>query len=418
MASIAAAAPAAHAPSSGASSGLARLPFLLAAIGGFGALIGILFPSLQKQFAFSWLLAFMFYLSIMLGALFLVILHHIFDAQWSVPIRRITEHLSCSAPVMAVLFVPILFNALFAGPDKALFAWMHADASHDHALYAKKALFNKPTWVVVSILLFVVWHYLTTGLRKASLEQDRTGAASCTHRMRFLSALGIFLFAVTLTLGAILWMKSLQWQWFSTMYGVYYFAGSVWLTLGTVYVITIHLARGHGPLSSVVQPVTFHDIGKLFFAFTVFYAYIHFSQYFLIWNAAMPEETFWYVLREQGSWWEVGLLILFGHFFLPFLLLLRIDTKMSLTVMGPMIAWAWLMHYVDMTFNVMPVRYPEGLHLTLWDPLLWGGMAVFLGWRWWLDFQKYPAWPQKHPRLKEAVTHHEIPAPGEAAAHH
>jgi len=417
MASIAAAAPAAHAPSSGASSGLARLPFLLAAIGGFGALIGILFPSLQKQFAFSWLLAFMFYLSIMLGALFLVILHHIFDAQWSVPIRRITEHLSCSAPVMAVLFVPILFNALFAGPDKALFAWMHADASHDHALYAKKALFNKPTWVVVSILLFVVWHYLTTGLRKASLEQDRTGAASCTHRMRFLSALGIFLFAVTLTLGAILWMKSLQWQWFSTMYGVYYFAGSVWLTLGTVYVITIHLARGHGPLSSVVQPVTFHDIGKLFFAFTVFYAYIAFSQYFLIWNAHIPEETFWYVLREKGSWWSIGMLMIFGHFFLPFLLLLRIDTKMSFTVMLPLAIWAWLMHFCDLSFNIMPVMHPDGfvVHwLDLACMALMGGVLA----TWFIrNFNAHPPFPQKDPRMAECLGIHLPAAKPHGGAH-
>lgn len=417
MASIAAAAPAAHAPSSGASSGLARLPFLLAAIGGFGALIGILFPSLQKQFAFSWLLAFMFYLSIMLGALFLVILHHIFDAQWSVPIRRITEHLACSAPVMAVLFVPILFNALFAGPEKALFAWMHTDASHDHALYAKKALFNKPIWVVVSILLFVVWHYLTTGLRKASLEQDRTGAAACTHRMRFLSALGIFLFAVTLTLGAILWMKSLQWQWFSTMYGVYYFAGSVWLTLGTVYVITIHLARGHGPLSSVVQPVTFHDIGKLFFAFTVFYAYIAFSQYFLIWNAHIPEETFWYVLREKGSWWSIGMLMIFGHFFLPFLLLLRIDTKMSFTVMLPLAIWAWLMHFCDLSFNIMPVMHPDGFVVHWLDlacmALMGGALAT-----WFIrNFNAHPPFPQKDPRMAECLGIHLPAAKPHGGAH-
>ena len=165
-------------------------------------------------------------------------------------------------------------------------------------------------------------------------------------------------------------------------------------------------------------------MGTLFFAFTVFYAYVTFSQYFIIWNANMPEETFWYYVREFGpdgkrsTWFLVSLVIIFGHFFLPFLVLLRIDTKMSLTVMGPMIAWAWLMHYVDMTFNVMPVIWPEGLHLTLWDPLCWFGMAGFLAVMWWKSFKSYPVWPQKHPRLKEAITHHEIPAPGEAAAHH
>lgn len=110
----------------------------------------------------------------------------------------------------------------------------------------------------------------------------------------------------------------------------------------------------------------------------------------------------------------MGLLILFGHFFIPFLILLRIDTKMSVTVMAPMIVWAWLMHYVDMTFNIMPVLYPKGLHVTLFDPLCWFGLVALLAWVFWRDFQRYPKWPQKHPRLKEAVTHHEVAGAGYA----
>lgn len=395
---------------------LARLPVLLAIVGGVGALLGVLVPGLQKQFAFSWLLAFMFYLSLMLGGLFLVILHHLFDAQWSVPIRRICEHLACTAPVMAVLFLPILFNALVAGPEKALFAWMHSDPSHDHALYAKKALFNKGSWVVVSLALFAIWFLLTRSLRAASLEQDKTGAASCTRRMRVLSAGGIFVFAITLTLGAILWMKSLQWQWFSTMYGVYYFAGSVWLTVATVYGLTLFLQRA-GPLATVVRPVTFHDLGKLFFAFTVFYAYIAFSQYFLIWNANIPEETFWYVLREQGSWWDIGLLMVFGHFFLPFLLLLRIDTKLSLTVMLPLVAWAWLMHFVDLSFNIIPVVHPQGfvLHwLDLCCMALMGGVLAL----WFLrEFKAHAPFPQKDPRMAECLGIYLPPAKAKGGAH-
>src|SRR4030095_6504322 len=101
MASPAFSAPAHPVPSE-VSPSLARLPLILTMVGGLGASIGLLVPSLHKQFAFSWLLAFMFYLSVMLGALFLVILHHLFDAQWSVPVRRINEHLACLSPVMAV----------------------------------------------------------------------------------------------------------------------------------------------------------------------------------------------------------------------------------------------------------------------------------------------------------------------------
>ncbi|HTH47035.1 MAG TPA: hypothetical protein VMB21_05960, partial [Candidatus Limnocylindria bacterium] len=109
---------------------------------------------------------------------------------------------------------------------------------------------------------------------------------------------------------------------------------------------------------------------------------------------------------------------LFGHFFFPFLVLLRIDTKMSMVTMGPMIVWAWLMHYADMTFNVMPVLYPNGLHLTLWDPLCWFGLAGFLAFIFWKNFKKAAPYPLKDPRLKEALTHHEVPAPGAAPVHH
>ncbi len=381
---------------------------ILTVVGGLGALVGALVPSLQKQFAFSWLLAFMFYASIMLGGIFLVILHHLFDAQWSVPIRRIPEHLACLSPLIAVFFIPILINALVAGPEKALFGWMHSDPSHDHALYAKKALFNKPAWVVVSLAVLAFWVWLSHGFRRASLEQDRTGSAAMTHRMRFLAGLGIFLFAVTLTLGAILWMKSLQWQWFSTMYGVYYFAGSVWLTVGTVYAITLAMDRS-GPLRPVVRPVTYHDIGKLFFAFTVFYAYIAFSQYFLIWNAAIPEETFWYILREKGSWWSVGMLMIFGHFFLPFLLLLRIDTKMSFTVMIPLAVWAWLMHFCDLSFNIMPVLHPDNFVVHWLDLACMALMGGLLATRFLSMFRSHPPFPQRDPRMAECLGIH-LPA--------
>lgn len=393
-----------------------RIPLILAGVGGFAALLGILVPGLQKQFAFSWLLAFMFYSSLMLGGWFLVILHHLFDAQWSVPIRRISEHLACLSPLIAVFFIPILVNAWIAGPDKALFQWMHKTPDGDHALYAKKELFNRPMWTLVSLAVLGVWYYWSQALRKASLEQDRTGSAGCTRRMRVLAASGIFVFAPTLTLGAILWMKSLQWQWFSTMYGVYYFASSVWLTVATVYVLTLYLQR-KGPLAPVIQPPIYHDIGKLFFAFTVFYAYIAFSQYFLIWNANIPEETFWYVMREKGSWWDVGMLMIFGHFFLPFLMLLRIDTKMSVTVMVPMTVWAWLMHFFDMSFNIMPVLHGDGFVLHWLDLGCMAFMGGVLAWYFVKNFQAHPPFPQKDPRMAECLGIYLPPAGSKGGAH-
>ncbi len=367
-------------------------------------------PTFVQQFLYSYLTAYMFCLSIVLGSLFLVILHHLFDASWSVPIRRVNEQLACLAPVMGVLALPMLI----LGPD--IYPWMSIDPATDHSLNVKKDLFNRPMFTLLLVVVFSVWSFMALRFRKWSVAQDKDGAAIWTRKARVQAAWGIYAFALTLTIAVFLLMKSLMHQFFSTMYGVYYFAGSVWTTLATVYGIIRWLSTRE--LKRVIFPNTIHYIGTLFFAFTVFYAYIHFSQYFLIWNAALPEETFWYVKREAGTWWDVGLLILFGHFFVPFVILLRIDTKMNILVMGPMIAWAWLMHYTDMTFNVMPVLYPKGLHVTLLDPICWGGLSAILAYVFWKNFKSAAPFPLKDPRLKEALTHHEVPAPGTAAAHH
>jgi len=362
-------------------------------------------PALLRQFGFSWLVAFMFFLSICLGGLFLVLAHHLFDASWSVPIRRYCEHLACLALPLAALFIPI---ALLA---PRMYAWMTMSPP-DHALHAKHALLNPTFFYVRAVGYFVVWIALAFTLRRLSVAQDKDGAAVWTRRMRVASYFGIFLFAISLTFAAIDWMKSLQHQWYSTMYGVWYFAASAWTTVATVYVIAVVLRRT-GPLRDVLFPTHFYYIGSLLLAFTVFYAYITFSQYFIIWNANMPEETFWYKLRERGTWWWVGMVVIFGHFFAPFLMLLRIDWKLKLAVMGPLAIWAWLMHYCDLAFNILPAARPENYYLHWMDIgafLLMGGVLTILFIR---SLGTTAAFPLRDPRLKESLTSHELPA-GEA----
>ncbi|MBI4660054.1 MAG: hypothetical protein HY735_14535 [Verrucomicrobia bacterium] len=389
-----------------------QLPTWLMAGGGLLALIGAAVD--LQRFGYAWLLAFMFFLSLCLGALFLVILHHLFDAMWTVPLRRFVEHIACLAPVMLALFLPILVLA------PKLYPWMTIDPETDHALHAKHQFLNAPLWYVRVFVLFGIWTWLAYGLRKWSLKQDETGAAECTYKMRRYSAGGIFLFAVTLTMAAIDWMKSLEHQWYSTMYGVYYFAASVWTTLATVYLITVVLKHA-GPLRYVARERQFHDTGVLLFAFTVFYAYIHFSQYFLIWNAALPEETYWYVKRETGSWWDIGMIIVFGHFVLPFLTLLRIDAKLNLRVMVPICVWAWLMHFCDLSYNIMPVRHAAGFPAQwLWLDLaclaFFGGVLAkaFLK-----SFNAHPPYPQRDPRFAETMEVYLPPASSgrQASAH-
>src|SRR5260221_332784 len=385
-----------HSPNAAAPLDLSRwrlLPTWLIVIGGVGAVAGFFHD--RTQFAFSWLLAFMFFLSLCLGGLCLVILHHLFDAAWSVPIRRICEQLSCLLfPWMALLFIPIAFLA------PKLYEWMQKinNQTADHPITAKYPLFTIPGFYIVAAFCFLVWWWVSNGLRSWSLKQDDTGSVECTRKMRKFAAVGVFLFALTLTLAAIMWMKALQHEWFSTMYGVWYFAASMWVSIFTIYFITALLKR-QGPLREVATEKTFYFIGSLMFAFTVFYAYITFFQYFIVWNANIPEETFWYVWREKGTWWDIGLLIIFGHFFLPFLALLRIDVKLQFWLMLPLATWAWLMHFADISFNFMPALHTNAFVLHWIDlacmAFIGGVLAkVFL-----IYFNSHPPIPQRHPRF-------------------
>jgi hypothetical protein len=383
-----------------------------------GLLVGLLGLAISYKgggvdFLFAYLVAFMFILSLGAGSLFLVMVHHLFDAGWSVPIRRTCENLSYSVfSILPFLFIPLAVGA------KKIYPWMTMNPP-DHALHSKQPLFTMAGFYIVAVICFATWFFLSNRLRHWSLKQDET-------KMRFLSYTGIFAFAFTLTFGAIMWMKALQHQWFSTMYGVHYFAGSVWLVLATVYVITMILDRQR-VLSKVLHEHQYYFLGTLMFAFTVFYAYVTFSQYFIIWNANMPEETFYYVMREKGTWFFVSLVIIFGHFFLPFLALLRIDIKSNFGLMVPIAVWVWLMHFVDMTWNVMPVRFTEGF------PVLWGmialGLVAFMAGLLAIVFLKKfhstPPFPLKDPRLIEAMgLYHPVATPisggeiDEADTHH
>ena len=378
-------------------SGWRMLPTLLMFTGGFLSFVGVLIN--PREFGFSWLLAFVFYLSIALGALFLVIVHHLTDAGWSVGIRRFNEHLaSLLRWPLTVLFIPIILLA------PKIYAWWTIDPATDNTVAAKLPVFTHSGFIIVSAILFGVWWFLTLRLSSLSLQQDKTGEASLTRKMRFHSGWGIVAFALTLSGAAVLWVKALEHEWYSAMYGVYFFGSSTWITLATVYCIAVVLRRQR-ILSSVLQPNYFYFIGVLFFAFTLFQAYIEFAQYFVVWNANMPQETFWYLIRENGNWFALSMVLIFGHFFVPFFLLLPVKAKTTFSVIIPVCLWAWLMHAADLAFNILPAAHHGGYPLKwIWLPL---GCLMFMGGflaRIFLKkFNANPPYPQRDPRLLEAM---------------
>ncbi len=201
-----------------------------------------------KQIAHSYLTAYMFCLSLCVGSLFLTLAHHLFDAGWSASIRRVTETVaSLLFPWMLILALPIIGFAWTGN----LHAWFKINPADDHALDVKKVLFNPMAFTVLVPALITLLGLLARQIRAWSIAQDKDGAAHWTSKSRKLSAAGIFLFAFGVTLLCFLLMKSLQHQFFSTMYGVYYFAGSVWTTLITLYLLTMWLAQPGRPLEKV-----------------------------------------------------------------------------------------------------------------------------------------------------------------------
>ncbi len=366
-----------------------------------GAVLSVIGAAVNPaEFGSSWLVAFMFFLSLALGALFLVMVHHLSDAGWSVATRRVCEHIAALLfPWLAILFLPV---ALFG---KHIYSWMTVTDMHaDNVLSAKWPVFTIPGFCITSAVFFGIWWALSSRLRYWSLKQDETGDAACTYQMRFHSGWGIVVSGLTLTFSGVLWMQAVQYQWYSAIYGVYLFAGDTWAALAAVYLITVLLQRQR-IFDRVLHDNQFYFLGLLFFAFTLFQAYSEFAQYFVVWNANMPVETFWYLIRENGSWWWVSMVLIFGHCVLPFFVLLPVKAKTSFKIMLPVCAWALAMNYLDLAFNILPTAHPHGFPFEwLWLQLgCLAFMGGLLGWAFLKNFNRHAPYPQKDPRLLEAM---------------
>jgi hypothetical protein len=186
------------------------------------------------------------------------------------------------------------------------------------------------------------------------------------------------------------------------MFGVYFFAGSFVGFIALLSVVTTAM-RGARLLDTVISPEHMHDVGKFLFAFTCFWAYIAFSQFFLIWYANLPEETVWFKARLEGSWKMVSLLLMAGHFAVPFLFLMGRAVKRRGWTLALGGAWILAMHYVDLYWQVMPTLHADGVHVSVLDVaafLAVGGCFVAaVGWL----MRRQPLVPLRDPRLAESL---------------
>lgn len=385
-----------------------------------------LFISGGQRVAYAWLVGVTYWTAIALGMLLMVMIHHVFDASWSVVLRRQWEHGLAAFKWLGLMFLPLLivsfFNRGLIWPWMDLSHVVHGHAvGHDPVYLKKEGLLNFNVFVASTIGFYLLWMWLAARLRKASFTQDLDGNAGWTHSNRFTSAFGIPIAALTLTGAAIFWAKSLEYHWFSTMYGVWFFANCMRGALCCGVVIMVWLYR-RGDYKGIINTNHYHSIGQLMLAFTVFWAYVTFSQYFLIWNANVPEETFWYNLRElnhDGStnqWWWVGMVILFGHFVLPFCALLSYRYKVTPHIIRRIAFWVLAIILVDICYNILPAIKdangdPEGIfnsHLTIiWVLTSVVGVGGVCIWAYLKSFPTAKLIPIRDPRIEECLTHHE-----------
>jgi hypothetical protein len=381
-----------------------RLPMLglVLAVVGLGAslAIGLASPASRSQLWHSWLVGALFVLSIALGGLFFVLIHHSTQAGWSVVVRRVGENAMATLPFLALLFVPMLFGMA------ELFHWSHADAvAKDPLLLHKRPYLNVPFFLIRTLAYFAIWSFLAIWFGRLSRLQDKTGDHQLTRRMRRASASALILFALTVTFFSFDWVMSLDPHWYSTIFGVYFFAGSVMAFFAFLALVAL---GQRDLLARVLNAEHLHDIGKLLFAFLVFWAYMAFSQYLLIWYANLPEETGFFAQRLAGSWRPVTIALSLGHFVVPFFFLLPRTIKRNRTALTVAALWLLFMHLLDMYWLVMPSLHAAGLTLSLLDgAALIGCVGVFLAAFGWSQGRQALV-PLRDPRLPESLTFENI----------
>jgi hypothetical protein len=246
-----------------------------------------------------------------------------------------------------------------------LYPWVGATAGeagghgggHDALLAHKAPWLNAGGFTARAALYLVLWGALGWWLRRESIRQDRgpsAGDPGITRRLQIVSAPGLVLYGVTVTLASIDFVMSLDPHWYSTIFGVYIFSGATVGILALLIVLAVVLERRRGPLAGMVTPEHYHDLGKLLFGFVVFWAYIAFSQFMLIWYGNIPEETVWFAHRLEHGWKPVTLVLALGHFVLPFFYLLGRDVKRRRIALTAGAVWLLAFHYVDLYWLVMP----------------------------------------------------------------
>lgn len=418
---------------------------IAAAFAGVGVVVASVgYAADPRRFAFSYLMGLAVVMTISLGSIFFILMQHLTGASWSVTVRRTAEFLASGIVVVPLLVVPVA-----VGGTHHLYPWWgghdagaahgetaahgdgaaaegaggHAAAAHvaagsaqEHALHAvhaetlakKHAFLNSPFFYGRMLAYLAVWLFLARSLFRFSTAQDADGDPRWTLKSERFATWATFLFAFSLTFASFDWFMSLEPNWYSTMFGVRVFASSILIAHAAVILITLGLRRAR-VIGDEVNVEHYHDLGKLMFGFLVFWAYVSFSEFMLIWYAAIPEETVYYHRRWDTPWWRtLSIAIVVVKFIVPFYLVMSRNAKRNFGLIGLSAAWICVTHVIEVYYWVMPY-YADLADISL----SFAGLATDVGcvlaplgiylavvfWR----MLRHPVIPVRDPRIGRAL---------------
>jgi len=341
---------------------------------GLGVALGAVEGDGFRRFLHGYLVAYCVALAVSAGALYWVTLQHLVNSHWSIVVRRIGELFAANAPLMGVLSLPIVIPVLMG--SGIIYEWAdHAKSEADHLLHHKSGYLSPGFFLVRMVVYFGFWTFLSRFYLKNSVRLDETGGPEIVPKLRAAAGPAMIGFALTLTFCAIDLIMSVDAHWFSTIFGVYFFASCVLCVHATVSLSAMWL-QGKGRLKSVTAE-HYHDLGKMLFAFTVFWAYVAFAQFMLMWYANIPEETLWFKERFAHGWGNVSWFLLFGHFVFPFFGMLSRHVKRNKKGLAFFAFWMIAMVYLDMFWLILP-NIDHEPNLKIFDVLLLIGLLSAL----------------------------------------
>jgi hypothetical protein len=361
--------------------------------------VGFFIDPTKTQSYLSYLWAYLYVVGLSVGSLAWLMLQYITGGNWGMVIRRPCEAAARTLPLVALMFLPILVGM------HNLYEWtIPAKVLADPDLQQKHLYLNLPFFLGRCVLYLGGWTLIGALFSRWGKQEDTEGHTPVHGKFATLAPAGLIFWAVSVTFMSIDWVLSMNPKWFSTMFGLLFMASQGLTSMAFLITLMVFLYK-RKPMSEVLTARHLHDLGKLLLALVMVWAYFSFSQFLIIWAGNLPEEIPWYLTRINHGWGFVALALVFGHFALPFALLLSRDIKRNFNLLWRIAVFILLMRLVDLYWIVVPDFRKESFGLSLTDfaaPLgligLW--LAYFLA-----QLEKRPLMPINNPNLEDALQH-------------